>query len=173
MAVLPPPSAESPVPHSQPHVPEDWCLPVSAIENSGRDGSTVEHQQELVIPDRVCDCYRGKSPLLSSLPIPFTDPPSLPFSPLFPFPSTDPPSLPFSPLFPFPSTNLHSQWAESLQQRLWQQGRGALLKASTQKQQSFCLDGGVLVTQGLNHFILDATKSRLGRKGRGVRGQGG
>lgn len=152
MAVLPPPSAESPVPHSQPHAPEDWCRPVSAIENSGRDGSIVEHQQELVTLDRVCNCYRGKSPLLSSLPIPFF---------------TDPPSLPFSPLSPFPPTNLHSQWAESLQQRLWQQGRGALLKAPTQKQQSFCLDGGVLVTQGLNHFVLDATKSRLGKKGEG------
>ena len=152
MAVLPPPSAESPVPHSQPHALEDWCRPVSGSEGNGRDGSIVEHQQELVTRDIESVIVIGES---------------LPSSPLFPFLFTDPPSLPFSPLSPFPPTNLHSQWAESLQQRLWQQGRGALLKAPTQKQQSFCLDGGVLVTQGLNHFILDATKSRLGRKGEG------
>ena len=66
----------------------------------------------------------------------------------------------------FLSTNLHYQWAESLQQWLRQQGGSALLKAPTQKQQNLCLDRGVLVPQGLNHFILDATKSRLGRKGR-------
>ena len=147
MAVLPPPSAESPVPHSQPHAPEDWCRPVSGSENSGRDGSIVEHQQELVTLDIESVIVIGES---------------LPSSPLFPFLF----SLTL-PLSPFPPTNLHSQWAESLQQRLWQQGRGALLKAPTQKQQSFCLDGGVLVTQGLNHFVLDATKSRLGKKGEG------
>ena len=62
MAVLPLPSAESPVPHSQPHAPEGWCRPVSAIENSERDGSTVEHQQELITLDIrhiVWDGYGG------------------------------------------------------------------------------------------------------------------
>lgn len=70
VAVLPPPSAESPVPHSQPHAPEDWCHPVSAIENSGRDGSIVEHQQELVTLDIESVIVIGES---------------LPSSPLFPF----------------------------------------------------------------------------------------
>ena len=106
------------------------------------------------------------SPFLLLLPPPSLPLSSLPLSPI----SSHTYSLPLSlssmlPPISFPPTNLHYQGAKSLQQWLRQQGGGALLKAPTQKQQNFCLDGGVLVPQCFNHFILDATKSRLGRVG--------
>lgn len=182
VAVLPPPSAESPALHSQPHAPEGWCRPVSAIENRERDGSTVEHQQELIMHTWhwtyslwwswwiVSNFSPSSSPLFFFY---FLLPPShCPLSLSFPSPPTNLHILSLSLPSPisFPPTNLYDQWAESLQKWLRQQGGGALLKAPTQKQQNLCLDGGVLVSQCLNHFILDTTKSRLGRKGRCGRG---